>query len=59
MGTQGSGNVCEIADAYKYKEIISFIQGGGGLLVAMCPWGFEQVRQTCIFCLFIWLLMIL
>ncbi|EGD77233.1 hypothetical protein PTSG_08326 [Salpingoeca rosetta] len=43
MGTRGSGDVCSLADAGEWKHVVDFVQQGGGLLVAMCPWGFEQI----------------
>eukprot|EP00043_Microstomoeca_roanoka_P019774 m.229673 g.229673 ORF g.229673 m.229673 type:complete len:799 (+) comp17056_c0_seq1:2015-4411(+) len=46
LGKQGSGDVCPLEQAYEYQPIIDFVRSGGGLLVAMCPWGFEQVTQV-------------
>lgn len=44
MGKRGSGDPCAAEDASKWDDVDAHVRAGGGLLVAMCPWGFEQVR---------------
>ena len=46
IGKTGSGDVCELEDANKdWHHLLAFVhEQGGGLLVATCPWGFEQVN---------------
>eukprot|EP00048_Salpingoeca_helianthica_P008175 m.119661 g.119661 ORF g.119661 m.119661 type:complete len:717 (-) comp14532_c0_seq5:37-2187(-) len=46
MGTTGSGNVVpKEADirATEFAWFLPFMERGGGLIVSMCPWGFEQI----------------
>jgi hypothetical protein len=48
MGTTGSGNVVpKEADirATEFAWFLPFLERGGGLIVSMCPWGFEQVSS--------------
>jgi hypothetical protein len=49
IGETGSGDVCESTvdiSTTLYGQLLPFMERGGGLIVAMCPWGFEQVCSS-------------
>lgn len=46
IGTTGSGNVMSKYTDIRTTEfgfLLNFVERGGGLVVSMCPWGFESV----------------
>lgn len=48
LGTTGSGNIVpKEADirATEFGWLLPFMERGGGLVLSMCPWGFEQVTH--------------
>ena len=48
IGETGSGDVVESTtkiETTPYADLLTFVHRGGGLVVGMCPWGFEQVRE--------------
>ncbi len=46
FGTTGSGNVVESPDSQIVQAIHNLVARGKGVLLSMCPWGFEQVSVS-------------
>eukprot|EP00055_Hartaetosiga_balthica_P005049 m.14186 g.14186 ORF g.14186 m.14186 type:complete len:811 (-) comp4271_c0_seq1:243-2675(-) len=48
MGKKGSGDVCMLDERedQEWMELVAFVRNGGGMMVCMCPWGFEQITSA-------------